>query len=241
MPPKATQSSSQQGGPKQTSLLGFFSKPASTSTGGNNRSRPPATPASGTARTSHSTTKAKAAASTSKEAAEKRRQAIQAATQSSPTANIKTLAASDARENGRFVAREDNAIDNGGSKMHRAESDASVNGAMQLKPQDKVDSDVFLGSSPLSAVDVLDDDVEQPVVESDPHFEAGKEKVNGEAQENSKSGDEATVDVEMTNGEESVGATIDAREADEDEDDHPVRSSVSISSTVHNQSYCSSR
>lgn len=212
MPPKATQSS-QQGGHKQTSLLGFFSKPASTPSGGSSRSRPPATPASVNARASSSTSKVKAAASTSKDAAEKRRQAIQAATQSSPTANIKTLAPSDAREYG-GASLEGKIITNESGKTRRTESNGNAHGTRQEKPQDKVDSDVFLGSSPLSAVDVLDEDEEQAIVEPEVGTEAGKEKLNGKRKEMSKSEDEATVDK--------------AREADEDEDDQPVRSSVSV-------------
>lgn len=227
MPPKATQSS-QQGGPKQTSLLGFFSKPATTSSGDSNRLRPPATPASVHARATSSTSKVKSATSTSKDAAEKRRQAIQAATQSSPTANIKTLASSDARENG-GAASEGKSITNENGKTRRTESNGNAIGTRQQKPQDKVDSDVFLGSSPLSAVDVLNDDEEQAIVEPEVCTEAGKEQVDGKAKETSKSEDEATVDVEMTNGEERAGARKDAGEADEDEDedDQPVRSSVS--------------
>lgn len=227
MPPKATQSSS-QGGPKQTSLLGFFSKPTTTPSSGINRPRPPATPASATARVSSSTSKAGKSASTSKEAAEKRRQAIQAATQSSPTGNIKALASSDQQEisesssSGKTLAAEN-------GKARRPSSNGITNGTAQEKPQDKVDSDVFLGSSPLSAVDVLDDDEEQAVVEREASLDTGKEKTNGKGKTATKSDDEATVDIEMAIDEEVAEGL---NEEGEDEDDQPIRSSVSTSSQL---------
>jgi hypothetical protein len=169
MPPKSTTSQ----GPKQTSLLGFFSKPATPAV---NRSRIPATTTPATA--VGSSAAKRTPASTTSDAAEKRRQVIRAAAAGSPTGGI--------RANGESST--------GGKDL----ADGS---AVGKKEAGKVDSDVFLGSSPLSAVDVLDDDETTAV-------EVKDDKANGTAK-----ADDGDVDM--------------AEEQEDEEDDQPVRSSVS--------------
>jgi hypothetical protein len=232
MPPKSTQSS--QGG-KQTSLLGFFSKPAATGSN-SSRARPPVTLAStSSARGTSSAVKSK---TTTSEAAEKRRLAIQAATQSSPTGGIKTLASSAAQENGEASSSSGKTLVTPAGKERRpSTTNGSVNGKAEGKPkQEKVDSDLCLGSSPLSAVDVLDDDAEEEtVVVPDATVESNnskKENTHGKVDAKGKVGvksDEATADVEMANGEDGVGGT---NEEEEEDDDQPVRSSVSLRDSV---------
>lgn len=170
MPPKSTSSQ----GPKQTSLLGFFSKPATPAV---NRSRIPATTTPATA--VGSSAAKRTPASTTSDAAEKRRQVIRAAAAGSPTGGI--------RANGESST--------GGKDL----ADGSAEGK---KEAGKVDSDVFLGSSPLSAVDVLDDDETTAV-------EVKDDKANATARKT----DDGDVDM--------------VEEQEEDEDDQPVRSSVS--------------
>lgn len=176
MPPK---SASQ--GTKQTSLLGFFTKPT---TPASNRSRVPATPA--TAASESSVTK-RTPASTTTDAAEKRRAVIRAAA-GSPTGGIKANAESSAT--GKALAND------------AAEGKAGVG----KKEGGKVDSDVFLGSSPLSAVDVLDDE-DTTVVEA----------------KEDKSTDVAKREVKTDDGDADMPG-----EQEEEEDEQPVRSRVSL-------------
>ncbi|KAJ9114201.1 hypothetical protein QFC20_001717 [Naganishia adeliensis] len=164
MPPKSSQ------GPKQTSLLGFFTKPTTTPTA--NRSRGAATPGSAAASASGSVGRTPASIST--DAAEKRRQAVRAAV--SPTAGIKAVST--------------NATSNGKPMGNAAIGDAGKPG------EGEVDSDVFLGSSPLSAVDVLDDDEERTAVEEGA----------------------------VKDGDGDVAMAGDDGGGEEDEDEQPVRS-----------------
>lgn len=178
MPPKSSQ------GPKQTSLLGFFSKPTTTPTANRSRVAAAATPGSAAGSTNGSV--GRTPASTNTDAAEKRRQAVRAAV--SPTSGIKAVS-TNATSNGKVLA-------NGGGKTQGG----------------KVDSDVFLGSSPLSAVDVLDDEEEERT-----------------AVEVAKSDGEAESMVKDRDGDVGMVAGIaEDKEEDEDEDDQPVRSSVSL-------------
>lgn len=218
MPPKST-SSSQQGGPKQTSLLGFFSKPSSTPSSSVNRSRAPATPATAASSTVNSTAKTRTPASTISDAAEKRRQVILAAAQSSPTATIKTVASSENSGSGEGPLKGKSLANGGTIKSDRPTSNGKT-GAGQNKKEDKIDSDVFLGSSPLSAVDVLDDDEEQTVIA----VEKEENDSGGKTQIPSKGEDGAEGDIDMANGDDNTEGKV---QSGDEEDDQPVRSRVS--------------
>lgn len=169
--------------------------------------------------------------SATSEAAEKRRLAIQAATQSSPSGGPKTLPSSAAQENGGAESSRKKLVTPAAKARRPSTTNGKTDAGEGKFQQEKVDSDLCLGSSPLSAVDVLDDDEEEATaVVPDATVETNnskKENTNGKGDVKGKvalKSEEATADVEMANGEVGVGGT---NEEEEDEDDQPVRSSVS--------------
>ncbi|KAJ9117461.1 hypothetical protein QFC22_004311 [Naganishia vaughanmartiniae] len=236
MPPKASQSSSQAGGgPKQTSLLGFFTKPKATpssSSTSNTQQRVPQTPATSAAGGSlrGSGARTSTPASTSSEAVEKRRQAILAATEGSPTAVTKKLPES--ITNGKNKVSEDKSTTKATLSKPNGVTTNGKPGPTQEKKQNKkvtVDSDVTFGSSPLSAVELMDDDDERTII-GGMAVDVAKEN-EGESQgsgngNKAESGNTSGLGLNIRSMEsEEDGKGPRTEGGNEDDDEQPVRSS----------------
>jgi hypothetical protein len=237
MPPKSSQSSSQTGGPKQTSLLGFFTKPKATpsssiTTTSTQQQRVPQTPAVSAAGNSVrvSTARTSTPASTSSEAGEKRRQAILAATEGSPTATSKKLP--QAITTGKNKVSENKATTKGDLPKPNGVTTNGNTGKQQEKRQKKkvVDSDVSLGSSPLSAVELMDDDEDRTVIGGMVLDTVKGNKMESQAngngiKESENTGTGLGLDIEHLTSDD--GKKLENEKIKEDEDEQPVRSSVS--------------
>ncbi|KAJ9104934.1 hypothetical protein QFC19_003729 [Naganishia cerealis] len=210
MPPKTP--SSQPGGPKQTSLLGFFTKPTTTPT--TNRQRPPLTPASATVNSSGRGSGSRAAAatpaSTSSEAVEKRRRAILAASEGSPTASVSKNLPNEAINGAKGCA-----------VLGIVDARKEIRG--ELNKQDrKPESDATSGSSPLSAIEVLNEDEDETTVVG---VEARENKVDQQVDRDGEGGRNTTNGLQLSVQDTQVqDGELGKEETMEDEDDEqPVR------------------